>query len=144
MGKFRIRTGFICSTPHTHLDIDNVTKVVIWSDSALRDSDSADDAHEQSFQVKDPMLIRLEDVFLVRDGRMLKKWFEGILTPHEIVQIQRLLKLSDLGRANELIEIARRERPANLLRQFYSTWWQKFHRPIPLKPRPSRFWGQPA
>jgi hypothetical protein len=140
--KFRVRTGFINSTPNTHVDVDNVTKVVVWSDIALCDADDVDDAHEKSFAVNDPMLIKLEEVQLICNGRVLKEWFKGILSPHEIVQIQHLLKLSDFGRASELTEIAQRDRPSRLLQQLFSSWWQRFHCPIPLQPRQTRFWGQ--
>lgn len=122
-GKPRIRTGHIASWPGSHgagMEVDNVNKTVVWCDQTLNDlADDADDAHEQSFNPKDPRLIRLDEVSVFQDAKRAAIWFGNTYPERVAKHIGILFTMSDFGRSDELqdseaaqkiaIEAARRE-----------------------------------
>ena len=97
----RICTGHICSSPGSHgagFEVDNVAKTIVWSDQTLNDfADDADDAHEKSFEVGDPRLIRRDEAHVLADAKLAEKWFKGVCSPEAIVEIARLCSLKDFG-----------------------------------------------
>ena len=99
-GKIRFRTGHICSLPGSHgsgLEIDNVSKTVVWCDQEIRDCDDFDDRHEKSFLVSDPCLMKLDEIIFLRDGKVALQWFKKVFTPCQILRIVKLLASDDLG-----------------------------------------------
>lgn len=107
-GMVRIRTGHICSTAGTsHLNTDNISSTVVWSDQMLNDlADNADDAYEISFDPKDPRLLRLDEIIALQDLQRAVDWFAGIYSPEFAACISALLSLPDFGRSEELREEA--------------------------------------
>ncbi len=95
--EIKIRTGCMTSTPSTHVGIDNITNVVVWGDQPWNtDADSADDAHERTFQVCDPDLLKAEEVELFRDDVFAQRWFEGVYPPDTIRLIVTTLLVTKL------------------------------------------------
>ena len=91
--------GHICSSEGSHLNIDNKTKVVVWGDHAFNPgADSADDAHEKSFKIESPFLLRAEDVKALRNPARGRQWFDGTLHWKYADQISALLKKVSLSK----------------------------------------------
>lgn len=104
-GKIRIRIGFICSSPGSHgheFEVDNIKKTVVYSYQVLNEmADDADDAHEQSFNPKDPCLLRLDEIEILKEPDYAVTWFKNIYSPEIARQISALLSKSDLGLEDE-------------------------------------------
>lgn len=73
--------GFIASWPGSHGDgfeVDNISKTVVWFDEPINNlSDNADDAYEKSFDVKDPLLIKVSEIGHLRSLENALAWFDG-------------------------------------------------------------------
>jgi hypothetical protein len=101
-GLPRIRTGHIGSTGCSHCGIDNISKTVVWCDQVLNElSDNADDAYERSFKVKDPCLIKLDEIERLKDPKVAAGWFRGIYPPKVAHHISKLLSKPDFGLLDE-------------------------------------------
>jgi hypothetical protein len=119
-GKFRIRTGHVYGLSGSH----SATKIIIWSDQAVNDlADEADDIYKMSLFMNDPSLFRIDEITLMCDGHVLRQWFKNIFGPHDLVQIQRLLKQNDLGAAQERKDRIARNR-ALMPKIRAASWWR--------------------
>ena len=132
-GVIRFRTGFVSSSSNSHVGVNNVDQVVIWCDQTLNDlADCADDAHEISFDVNDPRLIKLDEATYLREGNNALQWFKDIYPPHTIFIIQKLLQQDDLGLLAEEEQMAAvRNRIYERLNMNFH-WWQTHGCPHPV------------
>lgn len=70
-----IHTGHICSTPTSHIGVDNLVRTVVWCDEPWRDADSADDAREFGIEVRSPNLLGADEIGLLQYAAVVKMWF---------------------------------------------------------------------
>ena len=124
--KIIIGTGHICSWPGSHgngMDVDNIKKTIVWSDEELRMADNADDAHEKSFETKDPCLLRLDEIIIIRDPERAVAWFNGVFTPETAREICALLNKPDFG--YEERQKKEQEAREKLHSERKPRWWEK-------------------
>lgn len=100
-----IRTGHICSTRNTSHgvgdEIDNIEKTVVWGDRRFNElADSADDAHEKTFEVKDPHLLSIDEAENLRIIPNAILWFAGIYSPEISTAISKALVKTSLVKHN--------------------------------------------
>lgn len=135
-GKPRIRTGHVTSWPGSHgagLEVDNVVQTIVWCDQVLNDlADNADDAYEESFDPKDPNLLRLDELEPLKNPETAIVWFQGIHSPEISRQISVLLSKPDLGHEDECKEEAEALESAHEAVRKKLGWWQgaEFHPPV--------------
>jgi len=135
-GLPRIRTGHICSSPGSHgtgFEIDNISKTIVWCNQVLNDlSDNADDAHEKSFSVRNPCLLKLNEIKPLRDARKAAEWFKGVYPRNIAHQIAKLLSRPYFGLHDEAKEKAAVEQKFARRLDLNLHWWQKHGRPHPV------------
>lgn len=97
--EFNFLFGAVVSTPHSHVGIDNVEKVVIWGDKPFNElAGSGDDAYEQTFSTSDPFLIHYKDLSLFHSFEETRAWFLKNEMPTDDFLEQIFEKLSLLSR----------------------------------------------
>ena len=70
---------------------------MVWGDRPWNTlADNADDAHERTFQVRDPNLLKADEVELFRNDTFARQWFEGVYPPEVIRQIVATLLVTPL------------------------------------------------
>ncbi|HEY4511253.1 MAG TPA: hypothetical protein VJH55_00195 [Candidatus Paceibacterota bacterium] len=75
-GEVVIWTGYICSTPMTHVGVDNVKRAVVYCDEIHNDlADDADDAHEIGMDVVSPNFIGADEIGLLQYPELRRLWF---------------------------------------------------------------------
>lgn len=70
-----IHTGHICSTPISHIGVENRVRTIVWFDEPWRDADSADDEHEFGIEVASPNLLGADEIGLLRYPDVVTMWF---------------------------------------------------------------------
>lgn len=127
-GRPRIRTGHITSWPGSHgagHEVDNLGKTVVWCDQVLNEcADNADDAHEKTFDPKDPNLLRLDELEILKDPKVAEVWFKGVHAPEIARQISALVSLPDLGIGKEEKEMADRQQKFFKDLSARLPWWK--------------------
>ena len=135
-GVPRLRTGHSCSWPGSHgagFEIDNISKTIVWCNQVLNDlSDNADDAHEKSFSIKNPCLLKLDEIKPLRDARKATEWFKGVYPRNIAHKIAKLLSRPYFGLHDEAKEKAAVAKKFSRRSDLNLRWWQKHGRPHPV------------
>jgi hypothetical protein len=100
-------------------------------------SDNADDAHEKSFEVKDPRLLKLDEIESLKDPRKAVEWFTGVYSPKVAYQISKLLSKPDFGLHDETMAEVVANRKFQQLCEANQKHWFEHGRPLPVHGRVS-------
>ena len=68
--KSVVLRGYIISTPHSHMGVNNIDKVVVYFYEPISPlADSYDDKHEQSYETNDPFLLTEKELSAILADR---------------------------------------------------------------------------
>ena len=104
-GKVRVRPGFICNYAGSQGE-----RITVRFDDSIAMAAHSDDEHEESYDLKDPCLMRLDEVGILRVPDQSISWFAGLYHAETARQISELLCKPDFGRQDELDENAEAHR----------------------------------
>ncbi len=96
--------GNISSAADTHSGVDNIHTTVVWGDYPFNDDmEFKDDAHERNFKVKDPCLVKAEELDDLKDLERAKAWFGRTYELKCIEMIVQVIRITRLKPRDSLL-----------------------------------------